>query len=378
MSDVPPERVALRRGLFVSGATRLRLGPAGILHGEAAAHACGDGRALPLAGLPLAFPLIEVWLRGPAVDRVAIADADGLRAWADGEGCRAEVEAVLDRLTAPRPPFAELTLDRPRIMGVVNVTPDSFSDGGAFADTARAVDHGRRLRDAGADIVDIGGESTRPGALPVPAAEQIGRVIPVIEALAEDGVLVSIDTRSAAVMAAAIDAGARVVNDVSALAGDPEAGPVVARCGAATVLMHMAGEPATMQHDPRYRFAPLDVLDALEARIAAARDHGIAAGNIAVDPGIGFGKRVTHNVALLARAGLLHGLGVAVLAGVSRKGFVGRIAGGAPADARLPGSLAAGLAAAGQGVQILRVHDVAETRQALDMLRAITFGIHPD
>jgi dihydropteroate synthase len=133
-----------------------------------------------------------------------------------------------------------------------------------------------------------------------------------------------------------------------------------------------------MQHDPRYRFAPLDVLDALEARIAAARDHGIAAGNIAVDPGIGFGKRVTHNVALLARAGLLHGLGVAVLAGVSRKGFVGRIAGGAPADARLPGSLAAGLAAAGQGVQILRVHDVAETRQALDMLRAITFGIHPD
>ena len=255
-------------------------------------------------------------------------------------------------------------------MGVVNVTPDSFSDGGRFADAAGAVAHGRALAAAGADIVDVGGESTRPGAAPVPPEEEIRRIEPVVRGLAAAGLAVSIDTRRGAVMRAALAAGARIINDVTALAGDPESLAVAARSGAALVLMHMAGDPRTMQDDPRYDDAALDVLDFLESRVAACERAGVARERIAVDPGIGFGKRDAHNLALLARLALFHGTGCAVLLGASRKSFIGRLAGGDPPE-RLGGSLAAALWAAGQGVQILRVHDVAETRQALVLQAAI-------
>ena len=278
---------------------------------------------------------------------------------------------ALERLSAPRAPWAGLALDRTRIMGILNVTPDSFSDGGAYLDPARAIAHGRALLEAGADIVDIGGESTRPGAEPVAPEEELRRVLPVVRALAEAGAFVSIDTRHAAVMEAALGAGARVVNDVTALAVDPGSLEVVRRAGAAVVLMHMGGDPRTMQRDPRYDDVTLDVLDHLEARIAACETVGIARERIAVDPGIGFGKTLAHNLALLARLAAFHGLGAAVLVGVSRKSFIAKASRGEVADARLPGSLAAALAAVGQGAQLLRVHDVAETRQALALKEQI-------
>lgn len=267
--------------------------------------------------------------------------------------------------------FAGLSLERPRLMGVINVTPDSFSDGGRFFDSPSAIAHGRALLAAGADILDIGGESTRPGAQAVTADEELARVIPVVTALAAGGAVVSVDTRHATVMRAAIAAGAAIVNDITALAGDCEALSLVAESGVSVVLMHMQGEPAGMQQAPRYDCAPREVRDYLAARLAACRSAGIAADRLCIDPGIGFGKTVAHNLEILADLGSLVALGVAVLVGVSRKSFIGHLSAGVPANRRLPGSLAAGLAAVSQGVHILRVHDVAETAQALAIWRAI-------
>jgi dihydropteroate synthase len=224
---------------------------------------------------------------------------------------------------------------------------------------------------AGADILDIGGESTRPGAATVSIDEELDRVVPVIEVLAKEGALISIDTRRAAVMRAALAVGARIVNDVTALAGDPESLSVVAGSGAAVVLMHMQGEPRTMQADPAYRDAPLDIYDFFAARIAACAAGGIDPARIALDPGIGFGKRDPHNLAILADLALYHGLGCALLLGVSRKSFIGRLSRGEDASHRLAGSLAAALAGLDRGVQIIRVHDVAETAQAVAIWRAI-------
>ncbi|MBF0305869.1 MAG: dihydropteroate synthase, partial [Alphaproteobacteria bacterium] len=247
---------------------------------------------------------------------------------------------------------------------------DSFSDGGDRFDAATAIAAGRMMLDQGADIVDVGGESTRPGADPVPPDEEIRRVEPVVRALAETGAVVSIDTRHALVMEAALAAGARIVNDVSALS-DPAALPLLARGEASVVLMHMRGDPRTMQMDPVYACAPLDVWDGLAARLDACRDAGIKDHRLCVDPGIGFGKTVAHNVAILSRLGLLLGLGVPVLLGVSRKSVIGKLSRDEPPKARLPGSLAAALEGARQGATILRVHDVAETVQALAVARAL-------
>jgi dihydropteroate synthase len=266
--------------------------------------------------------------------------------------------------------FAGLTLDCPRVMGVVNVTSDSFSDAGETASVQAAVARAYDMLAAGADIIDVGGESTRPGAEPVDCEVEIARVVPVIRALAAGGALVSIDTRRAQVMQAAIAAGARIVNDVSALA-DPDALPLIRDNGAAVVLMHMQGEPRTMQLSPRYQDVVLEVRDWLQARVAFCRSSGITPERIAVDPGIGFGKTTQHNLDLLANLHALVALGCAVLIGVSRKSFIARIAGQVAPRQRLPGSLAAALAAISRGVHILRVHDVAETRQAIAIWQAI-------
>jgi dihydropteroate synthase len=251
------------------------------------------------------------------------------------------------------------------------VTPDSFSDGGAHADAASAIAHGVALAEAGADIIDVGGESTRPGATPVDPSEEAKRVLPVVTALAERGLCVSIDTRHAAVMSAAIAAGARIVNDVTALSGDSEALGVVARSQASVILMHMQGDPRTMQANPTYTWAPGDVYDWLAARVAACRAAAIAMARIAVDPGLGFGKTAAHSREVLDHVALFHGLGCAIAIGASRKSFLGALKPGEGPAARLPGSLAAALHAAGQGVQIIRVHDVAETRQALAVAAAL-------
>lgn len=261
--------------------------------------------------------------------------------------------------------FAGLALDRPRLMGIVNVTPDSFSDGGRFLETEAAIAYGRALRAAGADILDVGGESTRPGASPVGEAEEKARVVPVVKALAAEGALVSIDSRHASVMAAALDAGARVVNDVTALEGDPDTLALVAEREVPVVLMHMRGDPGTMQNDPRYNDVVAEVRDYLERRVAACTAAGIPRERIAVDPGIGFGKTVEHNLALIRHLDRLADLGCAILLGASRKSFIGALSKGEPATERLPGSLAAALAGVARGADILRVHDVAATAQAL-------------
>ncbi|WP_225766766.1 dihydropteroate synthase [Inquilinus sp. Marseille-Q2685] len=305
----------------------------------------------------------------------AVADLSTLRRWAGRHGLGAAVDDRLDRLSRPRPAFAGLDLDRPRLMGIVNVTPDSFSDGGDFADARRAVAHGLALAEAGAEILDIGGESTRPGSAPVSPAEEIARIEPVIRDLAHRGLTVSVDTRHATVMQAALAAGARIVNDVTGLTGDPASLGVVARAGCPVVLMHIRGEPRTMQENPVYDDVLLDVFDWLEERVAACAAAGIPPGRIAVDPGIGFGKKsLTHNLPLLRGLSLLHGLGCAVLLGVSRKRFIGTLSGAADPKGRVSGSIAAGLYGVAQGVQILRVHDVAETRQALAVWSALQVG----
>jgi dihydropteroate synthase len=273
----------------------------------------------------------------------------------------------------------EFTFDlgaRSLVMGIVNVTPDSFSDGGRFLAPDAAIAHARRLIAEGADLVDLGAESTRPGAEPVPAEEQIRRLLPALEALAADGACVSVDTASAAVARRALAAGAAVVNDVSAL-GDPEMPGVVAEAGAGLVLMHMRGTPRTMQQDPHYGDAAREVREWLGARLAGARRAGIAAERVALDPGIGFGKTPRHNFELLARLEELAALGRPVLVGVSRKSFLGKQEGEGlpdlPPDQRLDGGLAATAVAVFLGARIVRTHDVAATVRAVriaDRLRA--------
>ncbi|HZF36921.1 MAG TPA: dihydropteroate synthase [Candidatus Angelobacter sp.] len=349
------------------------LKPAGLMTGTAAANACAEGAAARLGGGPVAFNAAEVIRRNGVARDVAAGGLSALRSGRlrDDADLSAAIEERLHAITAARPPLAGLTLDRPRLMGVVNVTPDSFSDGGRYASCDAAIAHGRALMAAGADILDIGGESTRPGAAQVSPDEELARVVPVIEALVGEGALVSIDTRRAAVMRAALAAGAHIVNDVTALAGDPESLPIVAQSAAAVVLMHMQGEPRTMQQDPTYRDAPLDIYDFFAERIAACAAAGIAPARLALDPGIGFGKRDPHNLAILADLALYHGLGCVLLLGVSRKSFIGRLSRGEDAAHRLGGSLAAALAGLDRGVQILRVHDVAETAQAIAIWQAI-------
>lgn len=261
-----------------------------------------------------------------------------------------------------------------RLMGIVNVTPDSFSDGGQFATTMAAIDHGLRLLDEGADILDVGGESTRPGSETVPLDIELKRVLPVIEGLAQrTKVPISIDTRKPQVMAQAAMAGARIINDVSALTYAPDAAETAARTGLPVILMHAQGDPKTMQQKPVYGDVVADVTAFLQARMGAAIAAGVPREQIVLDPGIGFGKTVAHNVMLLQNIDALHRLGAAVLIGASRKSFIGHLTGASTAADRLPGSLAVALWARQNHVGMLRVHDVAETRQALtvwDALRA--------
>jgi len=255
-------------------------------------------------------------------------------------------------------------------MGVVNVTPDSFSDGGLYLDPEMAIAHGRELTQAGAEILDVGGESTRPGAEPVSAEEELRRVVPVIRGLSGAGSRISVDTSKAAVAAAALDAGAEIVNDVTALRGDPEMAPLCAERGATVVLMHMLGEPRTMQVDPRYGDVVVEVKAFLAERIEAAVAAGIEAERVWLDPGIGFGKTGAHNMELLRRLGELRELGRPLVIGTSRKSFIGKVDGSA-ADQRLGGTIASSVLAAAEGADVLRVHDVAEVRQALTVAAAI-------
>ena len=323
----------------------------------------GQVGARPLAGGPLGFAQVELLFRG-APSQVLPVDAVAV--------LHPEEAETLEALSAPRTPIAGLDFPRARIMGVINVTPDSFSDGGLVPDASAAIAHGMALAEAGADILDIGGESTRPGADPVPLERELERVMPVIEGLVDAvcPVPISIDTRKAKVAQAAMAAGAVMFNDVSALTYDA-ASPGVAAKAPAVCLMHAQGDPRTMQDNPLYSDVLLDVYDFLELRVVAARGQGIDPARVVIDPGIGFGKTLEHNLALIRRLSLFHGIGCPILLGASRKRFIGALSGVKEARERVHGSVAAGLAGLAQGAQILRVHDVAETRQAVEVWQAI-------
>ena len=272
--------------------------------------------------------------------------------------------------------WAGLRLDRPLVMGILNVTPDSFSDGGWYDTPEAAIAAGEAMLEAGADIIDIGGESTRPGAEPVSSAQEMDRILPAIEALAAQGAIISVDTRNAATMAAALDAGARIINDVSGLTHAPGASTLAAQRGCPVVLMHTRGTPANMNAQAHYANVAADVL----AELTAVRDAALAAGikpeNIALDPGLGFAKLGAQNLTLLQATAQFAALGHPLLIGLSRKKIIGEFGGEPNPAKRGPGSIAAGLYAVTQGAHILRVHDVPETVQALRMWQNLTASKH--
>jgi len=281
-----------------------------------------------------------------------------------------------DAVRAPRASIAGLDMSKPVIMGILNVTPDSFSDGGRHNSPKLALSLAQQMVKDGAHLLDIGGESTRPGAVEVPFEAEIARTVPVIEAIRTTiETPISIDTRKARVAHAALEAGANIVNDVSGFKFDPDLAPLCATTSAPVCLMHAQGLPETMQKAPHYEDVLLDVYDFLAEQIALAVSYGVRRDQIIVDPGLGFGKTQAHNLALIKGLSLFHGLGCPVLLGASRKGFIRDIGQAPNAEERAPGSIAVALAAVVQGVQVLRVHDVSQTRQALALFQAATIGV---
>ena len=323
--------------------------PAGLVYGPDARTLIQEGRGGSLGGLSaIAYTMVEIIVR-------------------EGRGVSRRVVPFAPSLALP---VQAAPSARPLVMGIVNVTPDSFSDGGRHAAAAQAIAHGLKLAAEGADILDVGGESTRPGSDGVDEGEELARVVPVIEGLAAAGHKVSCDTRKASVMRAALKAGAAIINDVSALQHDPQSLAAMAEADCPVVLMHAQGDPRTMQLSPSYADVALDVFDALEARVAACVAAGIARERLIADPGIGFGKSFRHNLDLLHQFTLFHGLGVALLMGLSRKGFVGALTGEKAAANRVNGSVGGALWSALNGAHILRVHDVKATVEALVVAQA--------
>ena len=333
-----------------------------------------DGAAKRLAGGLQWFSALEVIKRdGARVSRELLPVS---RADQEVPALGSAAETQWRNLVAPRAPLQlkerVVRFDQPQVMGIVNATPDSFSDGGQTLDAQAAIDRAHAMTAAGAAIIDIGGESTRPGAQPVWEGDEEARVMPILRPLAASGTALSIDTRKAGIAALALQAGAGMVNDVSAMTFDPRTAEVVAKADCPIVLMHHQGKPETMQQAPHYDGpVALAVYDWLEERIAVAEKAGIRRERILVDPGIGFGKTVQHNLDVMNNLSLLHGLGCALMVGASRKRTIGALSNEAPADQRLGGSLALALKAVEQGAHLLRVHDVFETMQALRVWRGL-------
>ncbi len=328
-----------------------------------------DGKVARLAGGLAFFSAVEIIQDGGVQDLISIDAIDSALAGL-GEGARRAWANII----ASRRPLVigprTIRLDQPQVVGILNVTPDSFSDGGAHV--ADPVAAGQAMAEAGAAIIDVGGESTRPGSKPVWEGDELARIAPVVDGLVAAGSAVSVDTRKAAVMEAALAKGAGIINDVSALTYDNRAAQVVAGAGRPVVLMHHQGRPETMQVSPHYdRPVLLAVYDWLEERISGAVAAGVDRDNIIVDPGIGFGKTIEHNLQLMNGLALLHGLGRPIMLGASRKRMIGALANEAPPDRRMPGSIALALKGAEQGAQLLRVHDVPETVQALKVWRGL-------
>lgn len=314
--------------------------------------------ALPIAGGWCWFDRIEVLSRGKAAEIIPAIEAP---------------QSVLHAIASPRADISGLSMAEPQVMGILNVTPDSFSDGGRYIDPESALTQAQSMIREGATIIDVGGESTRPGAAVVPVEEETARVAQVVDTLAKGGVCVSIDTRKAPVAAKSAKLGAKILNDVSAMSYDPAMAEVAAATGLPICLMHAQGTPETMQADPRYDDVVLDVYDYLAERIEVALAAGIKRTQIIVDPGIGFGKTLRHNLALLRRMSIFHSLGCPILLGASRKRFIGEISGAQDAAERMAGSVSVALDGIRQGVQIVRVHDTLHTRQAISLQTAL-FG----
>jgi dihydropteroate synthase len=330
-----------------------------------------DGKVARLAGGLNWFASVElIQIEGHRRVSAELAPVEGIENRFDED-----LAAQWSALTAVRTPLQlgarTIRLDQPQVMGIVNATPDSFSDGGQFADAAAAAEAGAQMAAKGAAIVDVGGESTRPGARSIWEGDEIERVAPVIRQLAAGGTAVSVDTRKADVMTAAIEAGAQMINDVSALTYDARSADVAAGLKVPVVLMHHQGPPEVMQDDPHYEDVLVEVYLWLEERIAAATDAGVAREHILIDPGFGFGKKVAHNLELMNGLALFHSLGCPMMIGASRKRTIGALSNEAPADKRLSGSIAFAMKALEQGVQLLRVHDVFETVQAARVWRGL-------
>ena len=331
-----------------------------------------DGKVARLAGGLSWFASVEL-LKLDDFDRRISSDllpVEGIESRFD-EDMATQWSALTDIRSPLQLGARTVRLDQPQVMGIVNATPDSFSDGGLFADANAAAEAGADMASQGAAIIDVGGESTRPGAKPVWEGEEIERIGPIIRQLTAGGAAVSIDTRKADVMTAALEAGARLINDVSALTYDDRSANIVAAAGAPVALMHHKGKPETMQDDPRYDDVLVEIYQWFEDRIAAAVEAGIARDKILIDPGFGFGKNVAHNLELMNGLALFHSLGCPIVVGASRKRTIGALSGEVPSDKRLGGSIAFALKAAEQGAQIVRVHDVFETVQALRIWRGL-------
>ncbi len=330
--------------------------PDGCLIGQAAIDAVAAKKAGMIAGGWSAYSLVE------------LLDRNGRHEWLTYEQFSQSRDSELNRqrqnIELAKAP------QTPQIMGIVNVTPDSFSDGGDFGNTASAVEHAKLLIGEGADIIDIGGESTRPGARQVSVDEELARVVPVIKAMADAQTLISIDTRKPQIMQAAVSAGANIINDVTALEFSPDSLPMAKQLAVRVVLMHSAGTPETMQDNPDYDNVVLDIYDYLARRIAACKALGIKRSSLIIDPGIGFGKTLKHNLELIDRLAVFHSLGASILLGASRKTFIGKITGESYPKMRDAGSLAVAAKAILQGVQYLRVHNVEQTVQARAILMA--------
>jgi dihydropteroate synthase len=330
--------------------------PVSLLFGPDARRAIAEGVAGALGGSAfIAFTQVEISERAP------------------GHLSRAFEAFSPDRtppLSQSRQPVCGLSLDHARLMGIVNVTPDSFSDGGLLPNAEVAIAHGTTLAEEGADILDIGGESTRPGSDQIPLEEEWARIGPVISALAKAGLILSVDTRKAEIMRRAVDSGARMINDVSALSFDPLSLATAASLEVPVILMHAKGDPKTMQVNPIYDDVTLDVFDMLEARLEVCEREGIARPKLLIDPGIGFGKTLRHNLELLHNLPLFHALGVGIVVGLSRKSTIGTLTGEREPRDRVMGSVAGAIQAALAGAHILRVHDVKATRQALSVMLA--------
>jgi dihydropteroate synthase len=330
-----------------------------------------DGKIARLAGGLSWFAAVElIRIEGHSRVSTELVPVEGVE-----DSFDEDMAAQWQALTTPRPPLQlgerTIRLDQPQVMAIINATPDSFSDGGQFADAPAAAEAGARMSAEGAAIIDVGGESTRPGARSIWEGDEIERVVPVIRQLAAAGTAVSCDTRKADVMTAAVEAGARMINDVSALTYDARSAEVAAGLNVPVVLMHHQGPPEVMQDDPRYDDVLVEVYLWLDERIDAAVQAGVRRAHVLIDPGFGFGKNVGHNLELMNGLALFHSLCCPLVVGASRKRTIGALSGEATADKRLGGSIAFAMKAAEQGVQILRVHDVLETVQALKIWRGM-------